>query len=213
LKDFVHHNTLHAFQDQEFHNALAKANAIFGYKTYLSLVEFRNRFAKNEIKELVLNHVISKSKGIENIESWKQKLLHQPYDESVQPRIGNLRANWKKEYAINLEKSTHSLLFRVLCSYLDQGIAIDAFPYNENGLFSSLLAFEKKSFSSFFKSKRVVKLLKDDDIKRFITRLIKFRQILFSSVQKSPKLIKDISLARNRFASFKLKYIDAMMNE
>jgi hypothetical protein len=55
--------------------------------------------------------------------------------------------------------------------------------------------------------------LKDDDIKRFITRLIKFRQILFSSVQKSPKLIKDISLARNRFASFKLKYLNAMMNE
>jgi uncharacterized protein YbcC (UPF0753/DUF2309 family) len=65
LKDFVHHNTLHAFQHKEFHEALAKANAIFGYKTYLSLVEFRNRFANNEIKEQVLNHVISTSRNLE----------------------------------------------------------------------------------------------------------------------------------------------------
>ena len=143
LKDFVHHNTLHAFQHNEFHEALAKANTIFGYKTYLSVVEFRSRFAKNEIKENVLDYIISKNKGIENVESWKHKLLHQPYDESVQSRIGNLLANWKKEYAINLEKSTHSLLFRVLCSYLDQGIAMWTFPENENGFLNSIIALEK----------------------------------------------------------------------
>ena len=67
LKDFVHHNTLHAFQHKEFHEALAEANTIFGYKTYLSLVEFRSRFAKNEIKENVLDYIISKNKGIENV--------------------------------------------------------------------------------------------------------------------------------------------------
>ena len=79
LKDFVHHNTLHAFQHKEFHEALAKANTIFGYKTYLSLVEFRSRFAKNEIKENVLDYIISKNKGIENVESWKHKLLQQTF--------------------------------------------------------------------------------------------------------------------------------------
>ena len=159
LKDFVHHNTLHAFQHNEFHEALAKANTIFGYKTYLSLVEFRSRFAKNEIKENVLDYIISKNKGIENVESWKHKLLHQPYDESVQSRIGNLRANWKKEYAINLEKSTHSLLFRVLCSYLDQGIAMWNFPENENGFLNSIIALEKNTATGIFTSKRVKELL------------------------------------------------------
>ena len=159
LKDFVHHNTLHAFQHKEFHEALAKANTIFGYKTYLSLVEFRSRFAKNEIKENVLDYIISKNKGIENVESWKHKLLQQTYDESVQSRIGNLRANWKKEYAINLEKSTHSLLFRVLCSYLDQGIAMWNFPENENGFLNSIIALEKNTATGIFTSKRVKELL------------------------------------------------------
>jgi uncharacterized protein YbcC (UPF0753/DUF2309 family) len=159
LKDFVHHNTLHAFQHIKFHEALLKANTVFGYKTYLSLIEFRNRFAKNEIKEQVLDYIISKNKGNENVESWKQKLLHQNYDESVQSRIGNLRANWKKEYSINLEKSTHSLLFRVLCSYLDQGIAMWTFPENKNGFLNSIIALENNTVSGIFTSKRVKHLL------------------------------------------------------
>ena len=159
LKDFVHHNTLHAFQHKEFHEALLEANTIFGYKTYLSLVEFRTKFAQKEITESVLEYVIAKTKGNQNLENWKHKLLHQPYDESVQSRIGNLRANWKKEYAINLEKSTHSLLFRVLCSYLDQGIALWNFPENENGFLNSIIALEKNTATGIFTSKRVKQLL------------------------------------------------------
>ena len=40
LKDFVHHNTLHAFQNKKFHEALLEASTIFGYKTYLSISDF-----------------------------------------------------------------------------------------------------------------------------------------------------------------------------
>ena len=35
LKDFVHHNTLHAFQDKDFFTALQESSEIFGYKTFL----------------------------------------------------------------------------------------------------------------------------------------------------------------------------------
>ena len=51
LKDFVHHNTLHAFQHKNFHKALQEATTIFGYKTYLSLEDFRQRYANLEINE------------------------------------------------------------------------------------------------------------------------------------------------------------------
>ncbi|PKP17935.1 MAG: DUF2309 domain-containing protein [Bacteroidetes bacterium HGW-Bacteroidetes-23] len=159
LKDFVHHNTLHAFQHKKFHEALAKANTIFGYKTYLPLADFRNRFKKNEINESVLNWVIEKEKGKENFSLWKDKLLNQNYDESVKPRIGNLRANWKKEYSINLEKSTHSLLFRVLCSYLDQGIALWTFPEKANGFLDAIKTLEQNTSQSLFSSTRVKELL------------------------------------------------------
>ena len=37
LKDFIHHNTLHGFQALPFHEAMKRANQVFGYKTYLSL--------------------------------------------------------------------------------------------------------------------------------------------------------------------------------
>lgn len=41
LKDFVHHNTLHAFQHHTFFESLRRASKIFGYRVTLSLKEFR----------------------------------------------------------------------------------------------------------------------------------------------------------------------------
>ena len=81
LKDFVHHNTLHAFQHKNFHEALEEATTIFGYKTYLSLSDFRKRFANLEIKETVLDSILIQSKGEEQLQLWKNKLLQNYYDE------------------------------------------------------------------------------------------------------------------------------------
>ncbi len=44
LMDFVHHNTLHAFQHLPFHEALHTANEQLGYQVYLSWEEFRNLY-------------------------------------------------------------------------------------------------------------------------------------------------------------------------
>lgn len=162
LKDFVHHNTLHAFQNKKFHEALLEASTIFGYKTYLSISDFRQRFANKEINEAILDAIIIKAKGAENLQTWKEKLLKTNYDESVSPRIGSLPANWKKYYAINLEKSTHSLLFRVLCSYLDQGIAIWNFPIHDKGFLASIRELEKNTFKGIFTSNRAKKLLQEN---------------------------------------------------
>ena len=37
LKDFVHHNTLHAFQHHNFHKGIQQAAQTFGYQAYLNL--------------------------------------------------------------------------------------------------------------------------------------------------------------------------------
>ena len=50
---------------------------------------------------------------------------------------------------MNLEKSTHGLLFRVLCSYLDQGIAMWPFPVHEKGFLASLKELDKNGLISF----------------------------------------------------------------
>lgn len=191
LKDFVHHNTLHAFQNKNFHIALQEASTIFGYKTYLSLEEFRKRYINAEINENVLDRVIIEAKGDEGLSVWKNKLLNQKYDESTNPRIGSLSSNWKKEYAINLEKSTHSILFRVLCSYLDQGIAMWNFPDDNKGFLSSIITIEQESIMGIFTSKRAKKLLFN---KASITQLLEiivgkeelFEQYLFDQQFSHP---------------------------
>ena len=191
LKDFVHHNTLHAFQHKNFHKALQEATTIFGYKTYLSLEDFRQRYANLEINEKVLDKILIESKGQSNLDLWKEKLIHQNYDESINPRIGSLRSHWKKEYAINLEKSTHSILFRVLCSYLDQGIAMWNFPIHDQGFLASIITIEKNSIKGIFTSKRAKELLNSN---ASITQLLEiivgkeelFEQYLFDQQFSHP---------------------------
>lgn len=162
LKDFVHHNTLHAFQDISFHEALQQASQLFGYKTYLSLSEFRKRYRNNEINLHILHDILEKRKGIGNSDLWLKKLLDHSYDESVNQRIGQLRAVWKKNYSVDLEKTVQATLFRVLCSYLDQGISIWSFPVHNEGFLASMKLIEKNGITSLFSTQRAKELLAKD---------------------------------------------------
>jgi len=76
-----------------------------------------------------------------------------------QPRIGSLRSNWKRKYQIDLDSMVHPLLFRILCSFMDQGISIWNFPVRHKGFLASLRELERNSFTSFFKGSRARNLL------------------------------------------------------
>lgn len=162
LKDFVHHNTLHAFQDKPFFEALQEASELFGYKTFLSLYDFRKLYTEGTIDKNILLSILSKRKGEAHATLWLDKLSQQVYDESNHPKIGKLRANWKLKYAINLEKSTHGLLFRILCSYLDQGISMWPFPVHQKGFLASLKELDKNGITSFLETPRAKKFLHED---------------------------------------------------
>ena len=162
LKDFIHHNSLHAFQQLKFYEAIFKASKIFGYQVTLQLTEFRELYKIGRINNEVLEKIIAGKKGAAVVEQWKQKLLHNEYETSNAPRIGTLRANWKIQYKIDLDNLVQPLLFRILCSYLDQGISIWKFPVGNQGFLSSIKKLEKNSFASFFRSKRAKQLLEDD---------------------------------------------------
>ncbi|WP_158730302.1 MULTISPECIES: YbcC family protein [unclassified Flavobacterium] len=172
LKDFVHHNTLHAFQDKDFFTALQESSEIFGYKTFLPLSDFRNKLKNNQINEAILDKIIYQKKGEDNFSSWKENVLHKNYDEAIYPKIGKLRSLWKEKYAINLDKSTHGILFRILCSYLDQGISVWAFPVHQDGFLASIKELDKNGVFSIFSTARVKKLLEED------TSIYKLLQIL-----------------------------------
>jgi uncharacterized protein len=158
LKDFIHHNTLHAFQKEKFSNAIYDASAIFGYRVSLSLAEYRSLYQEKKINDKILERVISKHKGQNQVATWTTKMLEGNYHKDS-PRIGALRANWKREYKIDMDSLVHPLLFRTLCSYLDQGISMWGFPVWNKDLLASIREMERKSFASFFKNGRARKLL------------------------------------------------------
>lgn len=158
LKDFIHHNTLHAFQNKKFYDALREASEIFGYKVSLTLKEYRERFNRRQIREDVLERVITERFGPELVQAWKNKLLTENYDTSVCHRVGSMRANWKTIYDIDLDVIIQPELFKIVCSYLDQGISIWAFPGAERGFLNAIREIEKNSYSSFFKTPRARKL-------------------------------------------------------
>lgn len=174
LKDFVHHNTLHAFQDMKFYDAIFKASHIFGYRVTFSLSEYRQLYAQGRITEAILDRIIRERKGDALVQEWKEKSLNQTYDWSIEERVGKLRREWKNVYSVDLDDVVQPLLFRVLCSYLDQGIAISSFPFEQTGLLNAVRTLEQGSFASFFKGERARTLLQDRSctIEQLLTILV-----------------------------------------
>jgi uncharacterized protein YbcC (UPF0753/DUF2309 family) len=159
LKDFIHHNTLHAFQHLKFNQAIRHAAEIFGYKVSLSITEYRAMFESKRIREDVLDYIVSSAKGKKLSNEWKHKLLYTDYANPRLPRIGTFRANWKKIYKIDLDSLVHPTLFRLVCCYLDQGISMWNFPVWHRGFLPSVREIERQSFVSIFKTERARKLL------------------------------------------------------
>jgi len=155
LKDFIHHNSLHAFQHMKFYDAIFKASKIFGFQVHLQLSEYREMYTTGRIREDVLCMVIAQKKGTEAVDEWKVKLINKGYDTINYPRIGQLRKHWKDVYHLDLDNKVHPLLFRILCGFLDQGIAIDGFPVVSKSFIDSIKELEQNSFVSFFKTKAV----------------------------------------------------------
>lgn len=159
LKDFIHHNSLHAYQHLKFYKAIFKASKIFGYQVTLQLQEYRQLYKDGRIREDVLDRIIGEKKGADGAAQWKERLTYKQYDTSNAARIGSLRAHWKSQFKIDLDAHVQPILFRVLCSYLDQGISTWQFPTDEKGFLPTLIALENNGFVSFFKSKRAKNLL------------------------------------------------------
>lgn len=164
LKDFIHHNSLHAFQALKFYDAIFKASKIFGFQATTPLSDFRQMYTNGRIRDDVLRRVIAERQGESNVSSWYEKALHQAYDEHNAQRIGMLRDHWKAHYQIDLDTAVQPLLFRLLSNYLDQGISVMPFPIGNMGFLEAILQLESTSFVSIFKTPRARQLLQSTDL-------------------------------------------------
>jgi uncharacterized protein len=164
LKDFIHHNSLHAFQDMKFFEAIFKSSKVFGHQPTMALADYRKLYQIGRIRPDVLAKILYDAKAEPEIERWKTNLVSKVYDDHIDQRIGKLRSNWKQEYHIHLDNLVQPFLFRFLCSYLDQGISIWDFPIGEKGFLEAIQELEKTSFASIFKTKRARSLLFDSNL-------------------------------------------------
>ena len=162
LMDVVHHNTLHAFQNLSFHEALATAHVKLGYQVYFPLETFRDLFAEGRISEAILERSLAEKKG--DVETWKGKLLYGAYSTIETGRVGALRGIWKSTYGIDLDSLVHPTSFRVIGSFLDQGISIWNFPLEGKSFLEAIRSLEKNSFSSLFYQKETRILLQDPNL-------------------------------------------------
>lgn len=172
LKDFIHHNTLHAFQHLKFHDAIRRASEILGYRVTLSLDEYRKLYAEGRIKDAILDRIIIEQKGKANLTEWKERLTKGNFSPPPFPRIGSLRSNWKRYYQIDLDSLVHPILFRTLCSYLDQGISMWPFPLGDRTFLEAITEMERKSYSSFFKRSRAQQLLFENPTIELLLKIV-----------------------------------------
>jgi hypothetical protein len=185
LKDFIHHNSLHAFQHMKFYDAIFKASKIFGFQVHLQLPEYREMYKTGRIRKDILEKVIAGKKGKEAMAIWLSNLLNKEYDTINHPRIGQLRSYWKEIYHFDPDNRVHPLLFRILCAFLDQGIAVENFPVANKPFMESIKEMESNSFASFFRTRSVKQKFLSGDYS--ITALLKiivgkeeyFEQYLF----------------------------------
>ena len=161
LKDFVHHNTLHAYQDIPFFEATRLVSSTFGYEVSYSIQEFRQLYKVGKIRSDILEDRIMKKKGRENIAHWKKIMCSRLISEKHFPTMGKLRSQWKDKYKVDMNNLVHPLLFRCLCNYLDQGISLWPFPGSNLGFLASLRKLEENGWISLFKSQRARAWFKD----------------------------------------------------
>ncbi|MFT6923487.1 MAG: hypothetical protein ACJA1C_002502 [Crocinitomicaceae bacterium] len=158
LKDFVHHNTLHSFQEKEFFKGLRSASTLFGYRTIWSFYEYREFYRDGKISDEIINKVILTQKGSET-KKWFALMMSMPEEDNLQQRIGLLRNLWSKKLKIDLPTMVNLNLFKITNAYLDQGISIQKFPNHEKGLLKAVQMIERNTLFELFHSKRVKELL------------------------------------------------------
>ena len=158
LKDFIHHNTLHAFQSKKFHDAVQEAAQTFGYKVYLRLEEYAALHAQGQINDTILDQILSQSK------IRRDDLFGDHTEPLIDQKIGRIRSYWKNSYHLDMDTLVHPVLFRVIGAYLDQGVAIWNFPVYQDGFLDSLRTIERTSAVSFFRTKRAQSLLLDSTV-------------------------------------------------
>ena len=149
IKDFIHHNPLHGFQSLEFHEGVNLASCLLGSKKYLDPDFYKTEFEKGRITESQLDFVIEHFANPQiSRNQLKQELLSTNHKKEKRvPGVASwgLRSFWRTYQQIDLPGEASPLLFKILSSYLDQGISFWPFPSRKDSFWLSLQSLNTHS--------------------------------------------------------------------
>lgn len=158
LKDFIHHNSLHAFQHLKFFEAIHYASHVFGYHTITNIEEYIKMYNNHEITSKTIEDYIE----INHLNIELKTQLFENISIVNHSKIGSLRKMWQKKFHININKHIHQILFKLISNYLDQGISKWQINTSQNNFLEDIKWIEKNSLISLFKTKRAKRLLLND---------------------------------------------------
>ena len=127
IKDFIHHNTLHAVQHLPFHEVVALAGKIFGARSYLPMAHYQKMYRLGRIKDYAITWALGRTGcSMRGQEQLKQTLFEQDTVSHYPPvSLANhgIRNAWLTKIELELNVLVHPILFRLLGNFLDQGIS------------------------------------------------------------------------------------------
>ncbi|MEQ1635307.1 MAG: DUF2309 domain-containing protein [Methylococcales bacterium] len=127
IKDFIHHNTLHAVQHYPFHKGVAVAAKVFGARSYLPIGDYQALYRQGRIKDFVIDWALKQSGcETENLSDLRKKLFDTDSTDHYPPvSLANhgIRYHWLTHLELDLNSQAHPVLFRLLANFLDQGVS------------------------------------------------------------------------------------------
>ena len=135
IKDFIADNIIGVFRDEglTFHNALRRASALYGAREYRPISEYRKAWGEGKIQNDAIDIVLAREGAGEA--SLKEAMLTEEIPKELR-QSGFRNQGYLHDMAerthIVLEEDVHPILYRLLASFLDQGIA--AVNLSENSI-------------------------------------------------------------------------------
>lgn len=149
IKDFIHHNTLHAVQHMDFHEGVALAGKIYGARSYLPMADYQNLYRQRRIKDHAINWALNRT-GLTALQqkSLKQSLFGQDNNSHYPPvSLANhgIRNAWLNRLGLELNVYVHPILFRLLGNFLDQGISRWTLPKENESFWDCVMRLAQNS--------------------------------------------------------------------
>lgn len=189
IKDFIHQNTLQAFIDQPFDEAVESAAKIFGARTYMPLHYYRTKFKEGSISNIFLKKSIYKHFAEINdndyaiinhaLFNWIEiidrktlfkliKIKNLPIEDAniiianQSPKRTTIHEFLNIKLGCPIEHEVNTILFRLLGAYLDQGVTLWPLMENQSNFKQAVLYLLEKSaipLASFVKQQEIINSL------------------------------------------------------